>query len=174
MREFASDDSYEKTILANIKDVDKKLNNILKAIEMGVINDTTQARMQELEERKRLLNDELAVERNRQKYALKPEHVVRYLECFVGNLTEPSLRDKVLAYLIEKIYIYNDKIVINFYYSEDNREINLQEFKEYLKNLDKIMEHIDGEKSFESYKKRNDSLGKNILREYGLIDDESF
>ncbi len=174
MREFASDDSYEKTILANIKDVDMKLNNILKAIEMGVINDTTQARMQELEERKRLLNDELAVEKNRQKYALKPEHVVRYLECFVGSLNEPSLRDKVLAYLIEKIYIYNDKIVINFYYSEDNREINLQEFKEYLKNLDKIMEHIDGEKSFESYKKRNDSLGENILREYGLIDDESF
>lgn len=174
MREFASDDSYEKTILANIKDVDMKLNNILKAIEMGIINDTTQARMQELEERKRLLNDELAVERNRKKYALKPEHVVRYLECFVGNLTEPSLRDKVLAYLIEKIYICNDKIVINFYYSEDNREINLQEFKEYLKNLDKIMEYIDGEKSFESYKKRNDSFGKNILREYGLIDDESF
>ena len=128
MREFGSDDSYEKSILANIKDVDLKLNNILKAIEMGIINETTQSRMQELEERKKLFNDELIAERNRQKYALKKEHVLRYLECFVGGLNEPSLRDKVLAYLIENIYIYNDKVVVNFYYSEDNREINLKDW----------------------------------------------
>ena len=68
-RQSGSDDSYEKSILANIKDVDLKLNNILKAIEMGIINETTQSRMQELEERKRLFNDELIAERNRQKYA---------------------------------------------------------------------------------------------------------
>ena len=63
---------------------------------MGVVNETTQNRMQELEERKRLFNDELIAERNRQKYALKREYVLRYLECFVGSLNEPSLRDKVL------------------------------------------------------------------------------
>lgn len=148
MREFGSDDSYEKTILANIKDVELKLNNILKAIEMGVVNETTQNRMQELEERKKLFNDELIAERNRQKYALKREHVLRYLECFVGSLNEPSLRDKVLAYLIEKIYIYEDKVVINFYYSEDNREINLEEFNKYLDNLDNIMKKLSAQEGF--------------------------
>ena len=44
-----------------------------KAIEMGIFNETTQERMQELEERKRLYNDELTAEKNRQKYALKKE-----------------------------------------------------------------------------------------------------
>lgn len=174
MREFGSDDSYEKSIIANIKDIDLKLSNILKAIEMGIINDTTQTRMQELEERKRLLNDELTVERNRQKYALKKEHVARYLECFVGNLNEPSLRDKVLAYLVERIYVYSDKIVINFYYSEDNREVNLQEFNEHLKTIDNIMEFMDGKASFEKYQERLDASMEDILHKYGLDDDASF
>ena len=162
-REFGSDDSYEKSILANIKDVDLKLNNILKAIEMGIINETTQSRMQELEERKRLFNDELIAERNRQKYALKKEHVLRYLECFVGSLNEPSLRDKVLAYLVQSIYIYNDKIVINFYYSEDNREINLKDFNEFLDNLDNIMEKMNGAESFVSGQKKLDAMWESII-----------
>ena len=163
MREFGSDDSYEKSILANIKDVDLKLNNILKAIEMGIINETTQSRMQELEERKKLFNDELIAERNRQKYALKKEHVLRYLECFVGSLNEPSLRDKVLAYLIENIYIYNDKVVVNFYYSEDNREINLKDFNKFLDNLDNIMEKMNGAESFVRGQKKLDAMWESII-----------
>lgn len=162
-RQSGSDDSYEKSILANIKDVDLKLNNILKAIEMGIINETTQSRMQELEERKRLFNDELIAERNRQKYALKKEHVVRYLECFVGSLNEPSLRDKVLAYLVQSIYIYNDKVVINFYYSEDNREINLKDFNEFLDNLDNIMEKMNGAESFVNGQKKLDAMWESII-----------
>lgn len=143
VREYGSDDNYEKYILANIKDVESKLTNIMKAIENGVFNDTTQQRMKELEERKRLYTEELEAERERQKYALKPEHVIRYLECFVGNLNNPSLRDKVLAYLIEKIYIYSDRVVISFYYSDDNREINLKEFNKHIDTINEIMETMD-------------------------------
>jgi hypothetical protein len=163
MREFAGDDSYEKSLVASIKDVDAKLSNILRAIEMGIFNETTQARMNELEERKRQLNDELTAERNRQKYSLKPEHVVRYLECFVGSLNEPSLRDKVLAYLVEKIYIYNNKVVINFYYSEDNREIDLREFNEYLDNLDSIMDMMDSASSFDNAQIKLNAMWDSII-----------
>ena len=148
LREYASDDSYEKSLVANIKEIDLKLSNIMKAIEIGIFNDTTQERMKELEERKRLYADELVVERNRKKYELRPEHVVRYLECFIGNLNEPSLRDKVLAYLVEKIYVYKDKIVMNLYYSNDNREINLDELNTRLDNLDYLDAIMNGEESF--------------------------
>ena len=163
MREYGSDDSYEKSILANIKDVELKLSNIMKAIENGIFNDTTQQRMRELEERKQLYTDELTAEKNRQKYALKKEHVLRYLECFVGSLSEPSLRDKVLAYLVEKIYIYNDKVVINFYYSDDNREIDLKEFNDYLDNLDNIMEKLNGDKSFREGQIRLNAMWESII-----------
>lgn len=143
MREYASDENYEKSLVNNIKDINKKLRNIMKAIEAGIFNETTQARMQELQEQKQLLEDELDVERNRKKYALKKEHVVRYLESFAGSIKEPSMRDKVLNYLVESIYVYNDKIVINFYYSDDKRIIDLKQFNEHLDNLDNIMNELD-------------------------------
>lgn len=174
MREFGNDDSYEKSLVGKIKEVDTKLTNILKAIECGIFNETTQERMQELEELKRLYNDELIAERNRQKYALKKEHVVRYLECFVGNLNEPSLRDKILDYLVEKIYIYNDKLVVNFYYSEDNREVNLKELNEHLDCIDNIMEFMDGKASFERYQKQLDVSLENLVQIYEKDDAVSF
>ena len=34
-------DAFEKSIEAQIKDVNKKLANMVKAIEMGVVNETT-------------------------------------------------------------------------------------------------------------------------------------
>ena len=139
MREFGSDDSYEKSLQASIKDVETKLNNIMKAIEAGIFNETTQQRMQELQERKNAYNEELIAEQNRQQYALKKEHIVRYLECFVGSLDVPSVRENVLSFLIEKIYVYDDKIVLNMYYSEDAREVDFVEMNKYYDNIDNIM-----------------------------------
>ena len=85
------------------------------------------------------------------------------IECFIGSLKEPSLRDKVLAYLIEKIYIYEDKVVINFYYSEDNREINLEEFNKYLDNLGNIMEKLSGEGSFNEGQIKINAMWESII-----------
>lgn len=144
MREYGSDDSYEKSLRSSIKEIDIKLNNILKAIESGIFNTTTQDRMLELQKQKQLFEDELIAEENRQKYSLKPEHVIRYLRCFIGDVDKPLLRDKILSYLVENIYLYEDKVIINFYYSEDKRAIDLNEMNEYLQNKAKLMNMIDG------------------------------
>ena len=112
--------------------------------------------------------DELTAERNRQKYALKKEHIVRYLDCFVGNLNESSLRDKVLDYLIKKIYTYDSKVVVHFYYSEDKREINLDESNNHLNNLDKIIGIIDGgTENTTGYQKKLDAMWESIVAKDG-------
>lgn len=95
----------------------------MKAIEAGIFNETTQARMNELQEQRALLADELVVEKNRQQYALKPEHVIKYLESYVGDMNDSSFRAKVLSLLVDKIYLYDDKVVVNCFFSEDAREI---------------------------------------------------
>lgn len=142
-REYMSDESYEKSLIASIKETEKKLDNLCKAIEAGIFNETTQARMLELQEQKQILKDELDVEQNRKKYSLKKEHIVRYLESFIGSMKESSLRDKVLNYLVENIYVYDDKIVINFYYSDDKRTIDFKQFNEHLDILDSITQKMN-------------------------------
>ena len=67
------------------------------------------------------------------------------MDCFIGNLNEPSLREKVLDYLVENIYIYDDKLVFNFYYSDDRREVNFNEFNKHLDSVERIMEMMDGD-----------------------------
>ena len=142
-REHAGDDCYAKSIENNIKDIDEKLKNIMKAIEAGIFNETTQARMSELQEQKSLLEDELAVEMNRQKYALKPEHVVKYLDSYMGTMDEQAVRNQVLNLLVDKIYLYADKVVVNCFFSEDAREIRFDEFDEHIANLEKINNMLD-------------------------------
>lgn len=110
--------------------------------------------------------DELATERNRKKYALKQEHVVQYLECFIGSLSEPSLRDKVLDYLVEKIYTYDDKIIINFYYSDDKREVDLKDYNEHLDNINTIMSMIsDGKVHMAKYQRRLAAVVDSVMND---------
>ncbi len=44
----------------------------------------------------------------------------KYLHADFGN---PETRDTILEYLVDKIYVYDDRLVITSWYSEDNREI---------------------------------------------------
>lgn len=144
-KELGSDENYEKSIVNSIRDVDNMLDNIMRAIEKGIFNDTVQARMLELQEQKRLLQDELELEQNRKKYELKPEHVIKFLDSFIDDFKDNATRREVLYYLIEKIYVYDDKLIVDFYYSDDRREINFDEYKKYVENLDKLMQVLGTE-----------------------------
>lgn len=144
-REHASDDSYLLSIEANLKETKRQLDNITKAIADGIYNEYTKQKMDELMQSKSMYEDELNAEQNRQKYSLKPEHVEKYLECFSGDLSNPVIRARVLDFLINKIYVYNDKIVISIYYSDDTREVNIEAFNEQLAIIEKAKELMSEE-----------------------------
>lgn len=62
-----------------MKDVEGKLNNLVKAIEAGIFNDTTAERMNVLENQKSMLNDALLAEQNRKKCNLTLDTIVKFL-----------------------------------------------------------------------------------------------
>ena len=126
-------DSLEKAIKERIKDVDKKLDNYLKAIEGGVFNKTTQQRMEELEEQRSLLTDELIAEQNRQQCKLTLTQIVRWLDTFVKDFSKEELLD----YMVEKIYVSNDKLTVVFYFTDDTRELPYKETIEMLEERKK-------------------------------------
>lgn len=138
-RQNSSDDSYRRSLEDKIKDTEKTLGNIMKAIEAGIFNETTQARMLELQQQKNMLTDELAAEKLRQQYSLKPEHVVRYLESFTGNLSNPEVRQRVLDLLINKIILSDDSITITFNFSDDRREFDIKEMAAVIENRERII-----------------------------------
>ena len=126
------DDCLEDSIKASLKDINVRLKNIMKAIEAGIFNETVQEKMLELEQQRKFQEEELKALQNRKKYALKLEDVVRFLNSFVGNLDDAEVRKKVLEMFVNKMYLYNDKLVITFNFTEDVRELTVEEIPRML------------------------------------------
>lgn len=137
------DIDYADVLQKEIHSIDIQLQNFVKAISKGIFNETTQNAMRDLEQRKQALQDELAVESNKIKYSLKPEHVLKYLEAFVDSLDEVESRKRLLEYLVDKIYVFEDKIVAVCYYSNDTREFMFDDIERLLENRKSIMNILD-------------------------------
>lgn len=131
-RKFENEDNraYEETLKAKLKDVEDKLANIMKAIEAGVFNSTTAERMKVLENEKSMLNDAIIEEQNRNEFHLTSHHVRRYLDGCIGDAENPETREQLFRFLIHKIYVYQDKMVIVCFFSGDKREFKFEEMEQ--------------------------------------------
>ena len=102
------------------KQSQNSLNNILSAIEQGVVNNTTNKRMKELEARLEELEKSVLIERSKISIKVSESEMREYFK------TALELKPEMLVnYLIREIKIYNDKMEIQFnspiYRSPDNQ-----------------------------------------------------
>ena len=132
--------AYEASIRAQLKDVEGKLNNLVKAIEAGIFNSTTAERMNVLENQKSMLNDALLAEQNRKKCDLTLNTIVKFLSSLVGDINNPDTRHRLLDFFVDKIYVYPDKMVLTFYYTDDRRELPFEETVRLIDNRQKIFD----------------------------------
>ena len=135
--------AYEASIRAQLKDVEGKLNNLVKAIEAGIFNSTTAERMNVLENQKSMLNDALLAEQNRKKCDLTLNTIVKFLSSLVGDINNPDTRHRLLDFFVDKIYVYPDKMVLTFYYTDDRRELPFEETIRLIDNRKKILDMMN-------------------------------
>ena len=135
--------AYEASIKNQLKDVEGKLNNLVKAIEAGIFNNTTAERMSVLENQKSMLNDALLAEQNRKKCDLTLNDIVRFLNALVGDVNNPDTRRKLLEFFVNKIYVYPDKMVLTFYYMDDRRELPFEETARFIDNRQRLLDMMN-------------------------------
>lgn len=118
---------YLSSLEQQRRDVEKGLANFVNAIEVGIFNETTQRPMAELQERKDTLNDAIETETVSQPL-FEDEHSIRaYFDRFLhADFDNPEVRDSVLEYFVDKIYLHEDRLVVTSWYSEDNREVPME------------------------------------------------
>ena len=91
------------------KQTETTLNNIMSAVEQGVVNKTTNKRMKELEQQIEDLDRQILVERSKTTIKVSEDDIRKfYLEALK---LEPLL---LIDTLIKRIKLYNDKIEITF------------------------------------------------------------
>ena len=108
-----SDQSVLQLLARDREEVTRSLANIMKAIERGIFNETTKARMDELEQRRSEIDDKIAIEQCKHQNRLTKDKVISYL-------TDPLRQAprRLIRALIEKIIVFDDKIQIFFKYTK--------------------------------------------------------
>ena len=98
-----------KILQSEKRKCETSLSNIMKAIEQGVINNTTNKRMRELEKQIEDIETQLLIEKSKTSIKVTENDVKEYLS--QALLLEPQL---MINYLIKEIKLYDDKIEIYF------------------------------------------------------------
>ena len=107
-----SGDNPVKTLEKELLRINKSINNIMNAIEQGIITDTTKDRLQELESTRKDLQEKLIFERMQEKTVLDKKTMETYLKKAVEQ--EPEM---MIELLVEKVYVYSDdRIEIMLHY----------------------------------------------------------
>ena len=94
-----------KLLEKELTKINKAITNIMKAIEQGIITDTTKERLQELEATRRDLQEKLIFERMQEQTVLEKKTIENYLK--EGAKQEPEM---MIDLLVDKVYVYNDRI----------------------------------------------------------------
>ena len=114
---------YEK----QLRDAESGIQNMLNAIQAGILTSSTKERLEQLEETKRELETRIAEEKLA-KPKIKEEFIRFWLMRF--RKLDMSLKDQRQALVdtfINSIYLYNDKVLITFNYKEGTQTITFEE-----------------------------------------------
>ena len=127
-----SDDSYLKSLKAELKKTEKELKNIVDAIKAGCFNQIIQDTLNELEQRKDALEQAIETEKVKLSLAYDDQSVKHYFEMYAeADFEDEQTRNMIFEYFIDKIYVFEDKLIIDMYYSDDHKSVDFSSFMAY-------------------------------------------
>lgn len=112
----ASDNKVLPVLQSQLQEVEKKIDNLIAAIENGICNASTKKRLDELEQRQKELTIEISREKIENKGVSEAE-IRRFFEEFKGIDTSVlANRRKLINIFVNAIYLYDDelKLVLNY------------------------------------------------------------
>ena len=107
------DKSLLNILYAERDDAQRIIDNIMNAIEQGILTPTTKNRMEQAEEKLSEIKEKILIEQYNLQNQLKREQVVEFLQHTI--LQSPQL---MIPTLIKKIVLYDDKIEIYYNYTD--------------------------------------------------------
>ena len=104
-----SGNSFLTSLYKEKTETQNTLNNIMKAVEQGVVNNTTNKRMIELENKLEDIERQIIVEKSKTNFKLTKEDIVTYL----NDALKLELQ-LLINYMVKEIILFDDKMQIFF------------------------------------------------------------
>ena len=133
-------DTILESLNKELQDNNKKLKNILTALENGIFNDTTNDRMKELEIRIREIKEKIA---SRQMLTIKPlseELIYEYLKSFKDlDYSLENAKQRLIDMFVNRVVLYDDHCEIYFNITSDkSKQLKLSEKPEISQKIEYI------------------------------------
>ena len=114
---------------AALKDVNKPIENIVSAIEQGIIIPATKQRLDDLEEQRKALETNILQEQIAKPLLTREQFLFRFERFRQGDPSDPAYQQKIIDCFVNSVYIFDDHLVINFNYRDGDKLVSLQEVK---------------------------------------------
>ena len=139
------DQSIMNLLIEEQEKISKAKQNIISAIEQGIITPTTKERLEELENKQNEIAEKMIIEKSKNKLTLERNDIVSYFRKTIQNKGE-----RLIDLLIKQIVLYDDKVIIKCNYSArktDNTDLNI--------SLNKTKTKIETHKTFNATEMKN-------------------
>jgi len=109
--QMLKDNSVMNILEQERKELTKAIDNILSAIEKGIVTSSTKQRMEELDAKLDIVKCKIAVEESKAQALLTKQDIVKFLRKTLRK--EPK---QMIKLLVRKIILYDDKVEIYYNY----------------------------------------------------------
>ena len=115
------------TLRKQLAEVEKGITNMVNAIQAGVLTESTQRRLVELEERKHDL--EISIIQEEMQYPLLTrEQLAFFMYRFREiDISKKEQRQRLIDCFVNAVYLYDDRVVLTFNYKDGGKTVTLQE-----------------------------------------------
>lgn len=115
---------------AQLADVNRSLNNLVRAVEAGIFNSATKSRMDELDAQKAALTASMAELEVLSGIQLTRDSILFFLMKFRDmDISDKDCRKRLIQTFVNSVFVYDDKIRITFNYSSDSRTVTLAQIE---------------------------------------------
>ena len=125
----SKENTVVKALRQNMKEVETAIDNMLNAIQMGIVTYSTKKRLVDLEQQKSEI--ELAIINEEIEHPfLTKEQIIYWIGSFKdGNVNNPKFRERLIDTFVNSVYLYDDKVVITYNFKDGTNIITLSEVK---------------------------------------------
>ena len=123
-------------------------HEVSNTIKQGLDSKTLQKSLSELENKQDALEDAIETEKAKLALANNDYGIKHYFEMYAkADFEDDETRRLIFEYFIDKIYVFEDKLIVDMFYSENHVEVSLDAFlasEEYAKESIKDLKFNKG------------------------------
>ncbi len=147
MSKLCDNKNYIKSLESQLKEVNTRINNLVKSLEVATSGapDIVFNRINELNSQKNDIEAEIQKERIKHSLSHDDYSIQKYFEMYShANFDDSETRAKLMEYFIDSIYLYEDRIAVKFWFSDDRTEVPLDTLTEIIKGKGKTPDNKGG------------------------------